>query len=75
MTVIIEKLKKEIEDLEKQLEVHPFGGLFDRNRQDQLFRKLKKKRKELADVEKQLAQPAEPEKAAKKKARSQRKSA
>jgi len=66
MNEIIEKLKKEIEDLEKQLEANPFGGLFARNRQDQLYHRLKKKRKELAELEKRLAEPAKPEKTAKK---------
>jgi hypothetical protein len=56
MATDIEKLKKEIEELERQIEAHPFGGLLDRNRQEQLYRKLKKKRKELAVLEK----PPEP---------------
>jgi len=58
MAADIEKLKKEIEELERQIKAHPFGGLFDRNRQEQLFRKLKKKRKELASLEKTEAKPA-----------------
>lgn len=44
----IEHLKREIDALEKQISSHPFEGLFDRKRMDQLQDKLKKKRKELA---------------------------
>jgi len=58
MAADIEKLKKEIDELERQIEAHPFGGLLDRSRQEQLLRKLKKKRKELASLEKAQAKPA-----------------
>lgn len=47
----IERLKREIEELEKQIASHPFEGLFDRKRADQLQDKLKKKRKELARLQ------------------------
>jgi hypothetical protein len=68
MATDIEKLKKEIEELERQIEAHPFGGLLDRNRQEQLFRKLKKKRKELAGLEKTKgAKPVRGKAAGKKK--------
>ena len=58
MTADIEKLKREIEDLEKQLEANPFGGLFNKDRLDQIYRKLKKKRKELARLEKRPTESA-----------------
>ena len=48
MTENIERLKREIEELERQIASHPFEGLFDRKRLDQLQDRLKKKRKELA---------------------------
>lgn len=47
----IEHLKREIDALEKQISSHPFEGLFDRKRLDQLQDKLKKKRKELARLQ------------------------
>lgn len=47
----IERLKREIEELERQIAAHPFESLFDRKRSDQLYHKLKKKRKELAEAE------------------------
>ncbi len=47
----IEHLKREIDALEKQISSHPFEGLFDRKRLDQLQDKLRKKRKELARLE------------------------
>lgn len=55
MTDQIEQLKHEIEELERQIAAHPFGGLFDRKRADQLYHRLKKKRKELEHA---LAGPA-----------------
>ncbi len=48
MTENLERLKREIEELERQIASHPFEGLFDRKRLDQLQDRLKKKRKELA---------------------------
>ncbi len=51
----IERLKREIEELERQIAAHPFESLFDRKRSDQLYHKLKKKRKELAEAENVLA--------------------
>ncbi len=59
----IDKLKKEIEDIEKQLAANPFGGLFDKARMEKLHKKLKKKRKELAVLEKEQVQPAGKKKA------------
>jgi hypothetical protein len=47
----VEQLKHEIEELERQIAAHPFDNLFDRKRSDQLYHKLKKKRKELAAAE------------------------
>ena len=47
----IEHLKREIEELERQITSHPFEGLFDRKRLDQMQDKLKKKRKELTRLE------------------------
>jgi len=51
METLVEKLRKEIEELENQIESHPFGSLFDKKRTDQLYQKLKKRRKELAKIE------------------------
>ncbi len=48
MDSVVQKLLKEIEELERQIEAHPFGSLFDKKRSDQLYQKLRKKRKELA---------------------------
>ena len=50
MDSVVEKLLKEIEELERQIAAHPFGGLFDKKRSDQLYQKLRKKRKELANM-------------------------
>ena len=47
----VEKLKREVEELERQIASHPFESLFDRKRADQLYHKLKKKRKELTEAE------------------------
>ena len=47
----IEHLRREIEELERQISSHPFEGLFDRKRLDQMHDKLKKKRKELSRLE------------------------
>lgn len=55
MTDQSEQLKHEIEELERQIAAHPFEGLFDRKRADQLYHRLKKKRKELEHA---LAGPA-----------------
>ena len=66
MAETIEKLKKQIEELERQLEANPFGGLFNKDRLDQIYRKLKKKRKQLAELEKPKAKPAKKKSAAKK---------
>jgi hypothetical protein len=48
----IEKLKRDIEELERQIDANPFGGLFDKQRMERLRKKLKKRRKELATLEK-----------------------
>ena len=58
----IDKLNKEIEDIEKQLAANPFGGLFDKQRMEKLRKKLKKKRKELAALEAETAKPAKKKK-------------
>lgn len=50
MQETIDKIKAEIEDLERQL-ARPFGGLFDKKQEDHLYHRLKKKRKELARLE------------------------
>jgi len=60
MTDYIEKLRHEIEELEKQIAAHPFEGLYDRKRSDQLQHKLKKKRKELAQLEGNYVPPTAP---------------
>lgn len=62
----IEKLVKEIEELERQISSNPFGGLFDRGRMDKLYRKLTKKKKELASLQKSEAPPEKPTAAAAK---------
>ncbi len=46
----IEKLEFEIENLEKRFEQSHRESLFDRSAQDRLYRQLKKKRKELAQL-------------------------
>jgi hypothetical protein len=51
MDTIVEKLRREIEELERQIASHPFEGLFDKKRSDQMYQKLRKKRKELARAE------------------------
>jgi Skp family chaperone for outer membrane proteins len=48
----IDKLRTEIETLEKQLDSRHFSGLFDRKRQEQHLKKLKKLRKQLKEMEK-----------------------
>lgn len=52
MSTDIEKLRAEIETLEKQLDSKHFSGLFDRKGQDQKLKKLKKLRKQLKELEK-----------------------
>lgn len=46
----IEKLKHEIVELERQM-ARPFGGLLDRKQVDMTYKRLKKKRKELARLD------------------------
>ncbi len=48
----IEKLKKEIEELELQLEKNRFGGIFERNARVRQEKKLAKLRKALENLEK-----------------------
>jgi len=51
MDTNVERLRREIEELERQIAAHPFEGLFDKKRADQLYQKLKKKRRELERTE------------------------
>lgn len=51
MTDHVEQLKREIAELERQIAAHPFESLFDKKRADQLYHRLKKKRKELERAE------------------------
>lgn len=48
----IERLKEEIERLEEEYNRANFGNMFDRSKQDILYKKLKKKKKELETLEK-----------------------
>lgn len=43
----IDKLQKEIENIEMQFEKSKLEAMFDKSRSDQLYKQLKKKRKEL----------------------------
>jgi chaperonin cofactor prefoldin len=47
----IEKLREEIEKLEEEYERANFGNMFDPAKQDKLYRKIKKKKKELKALE------------------------
>lgn len=47
----IEKLRQEIESLEEEYDRANFGNLFDKSKQDTLYKKLRKKRKELKQLE------------------------
>lgn len=75
METVVEKLRKEIEELESQIAAHPFEGLFDKKRSDQMYQKLKKKRRELAKLEGSSGpgsgKPAETPKAAMETAKTQ----
>jgi len=51
MTDKVEKLKEEIARLEEMMEKDHFGGLVDKARQDKNYRRLKKLRKELNQLE------------------------
>jgi len=46
-----EHLRQEIERLEAQHEQANFGSMFDRSKQSQLYKKIKKKKKELKTLE------------------------
>jgi hypothetical protein len=48
----IEKLREEIERLEAEYERAGFGKMLDRTKQEHLYQKLKKKRKELKELQK-----------------------
>lgn len=52
MNADVEKLKAEIEALEKRLNESHFSGLLDRKAQDHDLKKLKKLRKQLKELEK-----------------------
>lgn len=56
----IEKLQREIEELERQIAAHPFEGLFNRKHADQLYHKLKKRRKQLAQMQGLAPAPVAP---------------
>ena len=47
-----EKIEKEIEELEKQLEKNPFGGIFDKGGRKKQENKLKKLKKSLVELTK-----------------------
>lgn len=47
----IEKLKSEIEKLEKEYNRANFGRMFDKSKQSHIYKKLKKRRKELKELE------------------------
>ena len=47
----IEKLKEEIERLEKLIDKNHFGGLLDRQQSDKNYNRLKKLRRELKELE------------------------
>jgi hypothetical protein len=47
----IEKLRNEIERLEEEYDRANFGNMFDKSKQDSLYKKLRKKRKELKELE------------------------
>ena len=47
----IERLKKEIEQLEEIMEKDHFGGLFDKGREKKNYKRLKRLRKELKELE------------------------
>ena len=47
----IEKLRQEIEKLEEEHNRANFGNMLDRSKQDSLYKKLKKKKKELKALE------------------------
>ena len=48
----IEKLQKEIENLEIQYEASQKEALFDRSRESSIYKQLKKKKKQLEDLQK-----------------------
>ncbi|MFH1699854.1 MAG: hypothetical protein ABIE07_04630 [Candidatus Zixiibacteriota bacterium] len=48
----IEKIKKEIEQLEKEINTNHFGRLFDKSKEAKDHKRLKKLRKELIELEK-----------------------
>ena len=49
----IEKLEKEIENLEQQYEQSLKEALFDKSRQSNIYKQLKKKRKQLEQLKKE----------------------
>ena len=50
----VEKLRDEIEQLEEQYNQANFGNMFDPTRQEKLYKKIKKKKRDLAQLEKSL---------------------
>ncbi len=51
----IEKLREELDHLEKQYDEANFGNMFDPSKQDKLYKKIKKKRRELKQLESSVA--------------------
>lgn len=47
----LEKLRQEVERLEEEYNRTNFGNIFDKTKQDHLYKKLKKKKKELKELE------------------------
>lgn len=50
----IDKLRDEIEKLEEEYNKTSLDRVFDRGRHDQVYKKLKKKRKELKELEESM---------------------
>lgn len=50
----IEKLREEIDHLEEQYDQANFGNMFDPTKQDKLYKKIKKKKRELKQLERSL---------------------
>jgi hypothetical protein len=46
----IDKLKRELQRLEAEYKKASLEALFDKNRQDQIYKQLKKKRKQLKEL-------------------------
>ena len=55
----VEKLRDEIEQLEEQYDQANFGNMFDPTKQDKLYKKIKKKKRDLAQLEKSMQKTKE----------------